>query len=480
MAYKHGITSREVATSIISMTQVDAAMPVIVGTAPIHLATDVAKPNTAVLCLKESDAYTQLGYSDDWEKYTLCEAMKSQFSLFSMAPVVFINVLDPEKHKQSVKGEEITITDGKVTVESPVLLNTLKVSSTKSGQALEFGVDYTTTQTENGALIIGVVNTGALSSAASVFLTYDYVDPTAVTADDIVGGVDGEGKRKGLELVNEVFPRFGLIPGSILAPGWSHNTLVAAVMKAKSTSINGMFQAMSLADCPTDEVKKATSVNEWKNAKNYVDSHQVLCWPMVSLSGKKFHLSTQLAGVMGKTDSQYDGIPYKSPSNEALQADSAVLKDGTEIYSGPDEAAYLNGQGVMTALNFIGGWRAWGNRTTAYPSNTDVKDSVIAVRRMFNWVANTLITSFWAKIDDPTNKRLIENVVNSANVWLNSLTAQGALLGGRVEFIQDENPTTDLLDGIVKFHVFLAPPVPAREIEFIQEYDVNYMSTLFN
>lgn len=480
MAYKHGVYSREVATSLISMTQVSAALPVFVGTAPIHLATDAAKPNTAVLCLKEGDAITQLGYSDDWEQYTLCEAMKSQFSLFATAPVVFINVLDPEKHKQSVKGEEVTVTDGKATVEAPVLLNTLKVSATKSGQTLEFGVDYTTTQTASGTLVIGVIDTGALNSATSVFLTYDYVDPTAVTADDIVGGVDSEGKRKGLELVNEVFPRFGLIPGNILAPRWSDNTLVAAVMKAKSTAINGMFQAMSLTDCPTEEVKKATAVNEWKNMKNYVDSHQVLCWPLVSLGGRKFHLSTQLAGVMAKTDAQYEDMPYKSPSNESLQADGAVLKDGTEIYLGPDEAAYLNGQGIVTALNFIGGWKLWGNRTTAYPSNTDVKDSFIPVRRMFNWVSNTLITSFWSKVDNGTNKRLIENVVNSANVWLNSLTAQGALLGGRVEFRQDENPTTDLLNGIVRFHVFLAPPVPAREIEFIQEYDVNYMSSLFN
>lgn len=35
-----------------------------------------------------------------------------------------------------------------------------------------------------------------------------------------------------------------------------------------------------------------------------------------------------------KTDAKYDDIPYKSPSNESLQADSAVLKDGTEIYLG--------------------------------------------------------------------------------------------------------------------------------------------------
>lgn len=79
----------------------------------------------------------------------------------------------------------------------------------------------------------------------------------------------------------------------------------------------------------------------------------------------------------------------------------------------------------------------------------------------------------------PVNKRLVESVVDSANVFLNGLTARGAILGGRVEFLESENPQTDLLDGIIRFHVYVTPPVPAREISFVQEYDSSYFSTLF-
>ena len=195
--------------------------------------------------------------------------------------------------------------------------------------------------------------------------------------------------------------------------------------------------------------------------------------------GRLYHISTQLAGIMNKTDAQHSDIPYYSPSNKNLQADSAVLEDGKEVFLSSAQAAYLNGQGIVTALNFVGGWKAWGNRTTAYPSNTDVKDNFIPIRRMFHWVLNTLITTFWSKIDDPTNKRLIESVMDSANIWLNGLTAAGALLGGRVEFRNDENPQTDLMDGKIKFHVYMTPPSPAREIEFVQEYDPAYIATLF-
>ena len=53
------------------------------------------------------------------------------------------------------------------------------------------------------------------------------------------------------------------------------------------------------------------------------------------------------------------------------------------------------------------------------------------------------------------------------------------ILGGRVEFREEEIPTTDLLDGKIKFHTYLTPPVPAREIDNVLEFDPNYFSALF-
>ena len=147
---------------------------------------------------------------------------------------------------------------------------------------------------------------------------------------------------------------------------------------------------------------------------------------------------------------------------------------------GPNDAAYLNGQGVVTALNFIGGWKSWGNRTGCYPGNTDAKDAFIAIRRMFNWHAQTFIQTYWAKVDAPINKRLIQTVIDSENIRLNGLVARGALLGARVEFHEDENPVTNLLDGIIKFHTYFTPTTPAREIDNVIEYDPAYFSALFS
>ena len=93
MAYKHGIYSSEQATSLVPMTETDGGLITCFGTAPLHLASKPAAPNTPVLCYGYDEAVAALGYSDDWEKYTLCEMIKVHFALFNMAPIVFVNVL---------------------------------------------------------------------------------------------------------------------------------------------------------------------------------------------------------------------------------------------------------------------------------------------------------------------------------------------------------------------------------------------------
>lgn len=480
MAYKHGVYTSEQATSLVPMTQTDSGLIVAVGTAPVHLATAPVESNTPVLCYTYSEAVAALGYSDDFEKYTLCEAMKVHFALFNMAPIVLVNVLDKKKHVSQQK-KTVAVENGVATVEDPVLLDTLTAALTEQGDALTKDKDYTAAFDDDGNVVVTPVSGGKISTGAtSLYLSYTMLAPEEVEADDIIGGVNtSTGKAEGLELIDEVYPRFGIVPGIIIAPKWSTISSVAAVMKAKEHNICGHFNAISLSDIPTTEVKTYTQASEWKNKNNYVDKDGFLGWPLLKLGTSKYHLMTQLASLMNYTDSQHDDIPYYSPSNKSLQADGACLADGTEVFLNNAQAAYLNGQGIITAINFIGGWKAWGNRSTAYPSNTDVKDTFITNRRMFNWVGNTLITTFWSKIDDPTNKRLIETVVDSANIWLNGLTAKGALLGGRVEYREDENTTTDVMDGKIRFHVYITPPAPARDIEFIQEYDPDYISALF-
>lgn len=482
MAYNHGVYVSEVPTSIIPAVNSNAGLPVVFGTAPVHLTSNPAVANKPILCYSYSEAVAAFGYSDNWTEYTLCEAIYSQFALFAVSPIVFVNVLDINTHKTAVAGSSKNIIDGVVKIAEPVILGSLKVKLTQESQDLVKGVDYEALYNDEEVVVITPLSGGQITvGQTSLYISYDKVNPSAVSADDIIGGIDiSTGAVEGLEALNKVFPLYGLVPGMVLAPGWTQNPEIAAVMNAKAGNINGHFKAISLVDIPTDVVKKYTDVSAWKSNNNYIGNNMAVCWPKVKLGSKTYHLSTQLMGVMGQVDVSNDNVPYESPSNKALQANGSCLADGSEVTLGPDQATYLNSQGIITALNFIGGWKLWGNRTGCYPANTDPKDAFLCIRRMNNWQAQTFIQTYWSKTDKPMTKRLIDTVVDSENIRLNGLAARGFILGGRIEFLKSENPTTDLLDGIIRFHTYWTPPTPAREIVNAIEYDPSYFSTLFN
>lgn len=479
MAYKHGISTSENSTSVKSPVQALSALTVAVGTAPINLTAEMPV-NKPVVAFTFSEAVQKLGYSDSFSSFTLCEVMDTHFRLYNVSPVVFINVLDPTKHKTDVTNQSINVQNKQATInQEGVLLSTLVVK-TSSGTTLAKGIDYTASFNSQGRVIIAAVEGGQItSSVTSLQVSYSYLDPTKVTDADIIGGYDATtGKTTGLELLNSVFPTLQLTPCILVVPKYSKKTSIAAVMRAKVKSINGVFKARAYVDLDTATANTYTKAVEYKNTNSLIDEYMDVFWGDVRLRNKVYSMSSHAAAVAAQVDEANGGIPFVSPSNKSLVMD-ALLAGGQEVSLGQDQAAYLNANGIVTALNFIGGWKLWGNRTSAYPSSNDVKDSFISVRRMFNWLENTLILSFWGNVDDPTNQRLIDQFIDSVNVWLNGLTAVGALLGGRVEFRQEENPTTDLMDGKVKFHLFVTPPTPAEEIEFIVEYDVSYLDTLF-
>lgn len=495
MAYRHGPYVSEIPTSIVSPVNCESAMPVFVGTAPIHFSEtgleDLDKKvNYPVLTYLYEEPVKKLGFLRDsrkWSDFTLCECVYSQFVLYAVALAVFINVLDPRRHKKTVEGRTYEIVEKQTLLGENVILDAVNAKTAEEGDALVLGTDYSLAWNSDGVAVLNVIEGGAAENLSSVWVTFDVIDPSMVTANDIIGGYNVATKRyEGLELLNSVFTKYRLVPGAVVVPKWSEDPAVAAVMYAKADSVNGVFRAMAHVDIPSvaEEGKgviEYTDAPEWKNKKNLVYDKQIVHWPKVKLGDDIFCLSTQTAGLAGKVDESHGGVPVDVFSNHNLQMDALVLADGTEIdldlYT---QANYLNGEGITTAVNWIGGWRAWGVQTGAYPANTDPKDSAIAIRRMFNWVGNTILLTYFQKTDRPLIKRNIETIVDSLNIWLNGLARQEYLIGHpQVTFREEDNPVTDLIAGIVRFHIRITPPPSMRELEFILEFDVEQMQTLF-
>lgn len=476
MALKHGVYVYEQATAVSTPVTADVGVPFVVGTAPVHAAAKPAGANVPVLCTSWDEAVEKLGFSYDWRKYTLCEFMYSHFQLFGCQPVIFCNVLDAGDMKQASEAKEYPVTAHRVTLPFGAVRDSIRVTAGKGEETAPLAADedYTVLYDENAdACVVELLSAGSAYEAAALAIRYDAVTPEAVVLADIV---------EGLGAADDCMSRTGVIPDLICAPGWSYNSTVAAVMATKAAGIMGLFRAKALvdADCGETGVREYSELTAWKNKNSVVDENQILCWPQVRLGDFRFHMSTQLAGLMASVDAGNRGTPHESPSNKNFKMDGCCLADGTEVNLSFPQANLVNSYGAVTALNFMSsGWVCWGNYAACYPGGTDVKDYFIPVSRMFDYVGNTVIRTFWSKLDKPMTRRFADSILDSCNIWLNGLVGAGYLLGARAVMPAEENPVTDLMSGIMKVHIYMTPPSPAQEIDFTLEYDVDYMTAAF-
>jgi hypothetical protein len=97
--------------------------------------------NEVIMGMNNAEAVTALGYSDDWKKYSLCEVMYTHYRLYATAPVFFVNVLDPAKHKTSVAAETYPLVDGRVKLTLDAIAGSVKVTDYTKGNDYDLFYD---------------------------------------------------------------------------------------------------------------------------------------------------------------------------------------------------------------------------------------------------------------------------------------------------------------------------------------------------
>lgn len=475
MAKFYGVRAIDQQGSVSTPDTATCGITIAFGTAPVHQVDGVC--NQIVRADTYEEAVAALGYSDDWDKYTLCEVMDSHLKTYGVGPVLFVNVLDPEVHKEAVEGTSMDIVNGQVLLTGDAISDSIVVSndSTEYKQGEDYDILY-----EDDSCILEILAEGAIAEANLTKVTVGYEQVAfslADMTDDLIGGYDvTTGKSTGLELMDMAYFATLTLPDMLIAPGFSQISEIAAVMAAK-TSFSSVFRATCVCDLDTATAANYTEAASVKQEDiNYRNRREIVTWPMVKKNDKTYHMSTQYAAAQARTDAQNDSIPSKVASNTTLDIDGMCLADGTEILLSLDQANYLREAGIVTALNFVEGFKAWGAYTACWPENTEPQDNMINMSRMFGFVANTAILTYWSRVDNTLTPRYAESIADDINIWLNSLTATGDLYGARVALLSGENPLSDLSAGIVRLHIYMAPPFLTQEIDFLLEFDVTYAS----
>ncbi len=475
--YKHGISTNRDA-DISADAQQAARVQVAIGTAPVNL---LDKPSDAVnvpiLVKNRSEVKQYLGACKDYENYTLMQTTLA-FTKIGIAPVVMINVLDPAnpKHITAVAGKDYELTKGSTTVPvAGILLSSLVVSSgEEQGEA---DVDYVAAFDEDGYVSVAVTGDGAFSDATTITIAYTMLNPEGVEIGDIIGGVTENGIRTGIELIDEIYSRFKLIPEVISAPKFSREPAVAAALEAKAELAGDLTNAIAVVDIESSTTTTVEGVKDAKDKLGCFTRWTVLCWPKVILAGYKIYASAAAAAMLQYITAKNGGVPA-SPDNKDIPIDGIVVEDGTEMHLTKKQINnYLNAYGILS-FAYLGGWKCWGNNTAAYPDKKEPNERFIKCVMVGNYLENRFKTEYLSTVGADGSYKLMDSVVSNFNTDLNALTPN-YLAGAEVIFNKSENPKEQIMEGHYTFHTRYADWTPVEAVENTFTWDSKILEEAF-
>lgn len=463
MAYKHGAYS-EFAASIGAAPINSGTTALYVGTAPINLVrgyADMELVNTPVKISKLNEARGKMGYSTDWDSFTLCEAIKAHFdnTYGNAGPVVFINVLDPTTHKKSQPvTEEITFVSGKAYIESDtIILDTLALADKVEGT--DYAVEYDFT---NGRVVL---TSSTITSQISA--SYSEVDPSAIDNSDIIGQASSDGVYKGIGAVQLVYTELGLVPNIINVPKYSSDKAVYAAMVNAAQKINGHWDAFVMADIDISDTDTIAKAIKWKEDNGYISEFSKVFFPMWKVkTGEIYHLSTLATWIMIQLDEEHGGVPMETPSNKQIPAGKQYFGESSNNRGFDQQIANrLNAKGITTAV-FWGGINVlWGDHTAAYDYDAVTDNRAIfdnSIRTMM-YVSNSFQQEWGLTIDKPMTRAYAETIKNIEQEKADALKAIGALIGEPVvEFNESDNSVGDLVQGDFTWRNKLTPTPPFK------------------
>lgn len=459
MPYKHG-TYGVITDSLATTNRTGETVAVYVGTAPIHLAAKYGQENLIHTPIKINSlvqAQNWLGHSDDFEKYTLCEAIAQHFdnAVGNVGPIYCINVFDPEDSAGEAKTESVTADGMSVLLTNEAIIPSTVTIADKSSDDYTVSYDFAKK---------GLVIRFAEPVSGTLSISYKEADPTGIKATDIIGTVSADNVSTGLQAVDLIYTKYNAVLNLLAAPGWSEQPAVYKAMIEKVQNLNGHWNGFVLADIPlVDAEKKAVDTIEkaitWKKKNGYNSKFSKVCWPMVlDNSGRKVHLSTVTQAKMMDIDLDNENIPFISPSNKVIDCTDTYF-GATSKNQGYDQnqSNELNANGITTATWWGGAWKLWGGHTAAYEygKEQDALEVFETNIRMAEYLTNRFQLDHADKIDAPMSIQLRNTILEEERDKLDYLKAIGALIGDDgtnfITFEPDEDGN-EIMQGNFVFH----------------------------
>ncbi|MFC4639754.1 phage tail sheath family protein [Deinococcus hohokamensis] len=279
---------------------------------------------------------------------------------------------------------------------------------------------------------------------------------------DFIGSMDGRSGIESLEIADEV----SMIAVPDLMGAYQRGLMnldgVKAVQRALIDHCERNGNRMALLDTPPDLTPQQAV--KWRNVDtNFDSSYAALYYPWVTIDGpdgKPMSVppSGFMAGIYARSDIER-GV-HKAPANEVVRG---ALRPAIQISK--SEQDILNPIGVNCIREFPGmGVRVWGARTLS----SDARWRYVSVRRLFNYVEQSIERGTQWAVFEPNDENLWFRVRRDINSFLTSVWRDGALFGTTardafyVKCDAELNPEEIRDRGIMQVEVALAPVKPAE------------------
>jgi phage tail sheath protein FI len=224
---------------------------------------------------------------------------------------------------------------------------------------------------------------------------------------------------------------------------------------------------MAIIDAPPNLLPQ--EILEWRmNTAGYDSKFAALYYPWIEvmdpLSNQPMLVppSGHAAGVWCRTDATR-GV-HKAPANEVIMGINGLGFQVTQAEQGG-----LNKVGINCIRSFPGrGIRIWGARTLS----SDPEWRYINVRRLFNYVAESIMEGTQWSVFEPNDQRLWMQLRIAAGNFLTRTWREGALFGSTPEeafFVkcdEETNPPEVIEAGQVICEIGIAPVKPAEFVVF--------------
>jgi phage tail sheath protein FI len=228
-----------------------------------------------------------------------------------------------------------------------------------------------------------------------------------------------------------------------------------------------MGDRMAILDTPDGLIPQ--DVLEWRmNTAGYDSKMAALYWPWIEvmdpLTRRPIRVppSGYIAGVWARVD-ETRGV-HKAPANEVIRGANGLAFQITQAEQGE-----LNRNGINCIRAFPGrGIRIWGARTLS----SDAEWKYLNVRRLFNFVAESIMLGTQWSVFEPNDQRLWASLSTNVNSFLTRIYRSGALFGASpaeafyVKCDAETNPPELIEAGQVVCEIGIAPVKPAEFVIF--------------